>query len=878
MSEERGAVRACAGREGRGLRRGAWGLAALLPGLVAAAAPDYRIGAAPAWVVPVVDAGAPAPAPGPASVSGGTRWRLVDDQVRIAGAERSSFHRTVKEAVTNAGVDEVAQMEVTFDPSYESLVINDVRVTRAGQAVSRLGNLSVKVLQREKDLESRIYDGRKTVNVVLNDIRPGDIVDTSYTLTGHNPVFGRHQSGGFSMQWGVPVVRLHSRLVEADGVALQLKSVNGAPQPTVTEANGQRELVWDERDVQALHLEVDTPRSFDPYASVEWSDFADWGAVARWAEPLYPVPAHLGPALQAERDRIAAAAVTPQARTAAVLHLVQEQVRYLGVEMGANAHMPSDADTVFARRYGDCKEKALLMVALLRSLGVDASPALVNTERRGEIARDLPSSGEFDHAITRVRIGERTYWLDATRSPQGDDIDRIAQSRYGQALVLDGRSTALTAMPAALPAEHSRDIHVDLDLSGGPVQVPLQIVSTMKGATAEHMRALIEDQGVEALQTKYLNFYADTYDGIRVDAPMEVRDDPHADTLTTIEHYGVDNFWNAGVGPGQLLAKLSVPELEEDFYNPKERIRRMPLNLGEPSLTDVMYVVHGVAMPRIDDTRLAAGSAFELERAVHAGGNTLAATWHYERSAEQVAPSGMKRYLEDLQKARDIDGYSVRAARGSTATMQDWMIGAFVMVLLALFVRIWWRHQMRAAQAQARHPAHAELPIRAHEVPAAAGLEPRATAQGPMAAADPRVAATPVQRLILAGWALVGAVFTVAAAAGGREFLGLSDNEASPLLWAAVVLVGSTLTWQWTRAALRGRVAPPRGRTRLDWIRFGASWLISAVGFVCFAHATLGGALWGAVVVLMPVDVAYSGWLSRRQANEPSGDALADGA
>jgi transglutaminase-like putative cysteine protease len=854
MSEERGAVRACAGREGRGLRRLAWGLAALLPGLVAAAAPDYRIGAAPAWVVPVVDAGAPAS--GPASVSGGTRWRLVDDQVRIAGAERSSFHRTVKEAVTNAGVDEVAQMEVTFDPSYESLVIHDVRVTRAGRAVSRLGSLSVKVLQREKDLESRVYDGRKTVNVVLNDIRPGDIVDTSYTLSGHNPVFGRHQSGGFSMQWGVPVVRLHSRLVEADGVALHLQPANGAPQPAVIESNGQRELVWDQRDVPALHLEEDTPRSFDPYAGVDWSDFADWGAVARWAEPLYPVPAHLGAALQAERDRIAAAASTPQARTAAVLHLVQEQVRYLGVEMGANSHAPSDPDSVFRRRYGDCKEKSLLMVALLRSLGIDASPALVNTERRDAIARDLPSSGAFDHVIARVRIGAKTYWLDATRAPQGDDIDRIAQSHYGRALVLDGRSTALAIMPAAVPADHARDIRIDIDLRPVAGQLPLRIVSTMKGATAEAMRDTIEDRGVEALQKKYLNFYADTYEGIQVGAPMEVSDDPHANTLTTIEHYTVDDFWNADAKPGKLLAELAVPELEQAFYNPKERIRRMPLDLGEASLADVVLTVHGAAMPALDDTRRVAGPTFELVRTVHAAADRLTATWRYARGADHVAPSGMHRYLEDLQRARDIDGYVVRAASATNATSgapapaMDAVVGGFVVALASLIGRGWWlARRERVAGAQLQGPA------------------------APAVGAPQR--ATPLQRLIAAAWAILGAAFTIVTLVDGPGALDLSDGPIARLLWGAALMLAWLLTVGWARMALRGWTTLASSLWAGMRLFLGVAWLAALAGVVGLRAGSAGAVLWSGGLVLIPLDIGYARWLGRRGAEPGAPDSVA---
>src|SRR3982750_3322319 len=101
------------------------------------------------------------------------------------------------------------------------------------------------------------------------------------------------------------------------------------------------------------------------------------------------------PALSAAVDGVARGSSDPATRVAAVLRLVQRQVRYLGGEIGAGTHAPSAPDLVYARRWGDCKEKALLMVAMLHALGVDASPALVNTERRDDIDHDLPNAGSF---------------------------------------------------------------------------------------------------------------------------------------------------------------------------------------------------------------------------------------------------------------------------------------------------------------------------------------------------------------------------------------------------------------------------------------------------------------------------------------------------
>jgi transglutaminase-like putative cysteine protease len=104
---------------------------------------------------------------------------------------------------------------------------------------------------------------------------------------------------------------------------------------------------------------------------------------------------------------------SPEDRVLAALRFVQDEVRYLGIESGISGFMPAAPNTVFARRFGDCKDKTLLLDTLLTALGVEAHPTLVNTKLRRTIQQLRPAP-VFDHAISQVVAGGRTYWLDAT--------------------------------------------------------------------------------------------------------------------------------------------------------------------------------------------------------------------------------------------------------------------------------------------------------------------------------------------------------------------------------------------------------------------------------------------------------------------------------
>jgi len=82
-------------------------------------------------------------------------------------------------------------------------------------------------------------------------------------------------------------------------------------------------------------------------------------------------------------------------RVLAVLRFLQEEVRYQGIETGAAAYTPASPSAVFARRFGDCKDKTLFCVTVLRALGIDAWPVLVSTDLRQTLRDWLPTAGQF---------------------------------------------------------------------------------------------------------------------------------------------------------------------------------------------------------------------------------------------------------------------------------------------------------------------------------------------------------------------------------------------------------------------------------------------------------------------------------------------------
>lgn len=280
------------------------------------------------------------------------------------------------------GLDEAASIDIDFNPAFQKLQLHAVTVHRQGQSIPRLNTAQIHTLQRERELEARVLDGTLSVSIQIPDVRVGDVVEYAYTLRGSRKEMNGRHFGGLDMRWQDPIHRVRARLLWPADQSLQIKPVNMDTPGQESRQGAMKQLEWSAQDVPGLHLDADVPVWYDPYPFVQWSSFQDWGEVGRWAVPLYAVPPLPAGELEREVDRIRSAYPDAGGRVMAVLQYVQKNIRYLSVSMGAGAYAPNPPDVVLKRRFGDCKDKTLLTLTMLKALGIDARAGLVNTRIR----------------------------------------------------------------------------------------------------------------------------------------------------------------------------------------------------------------------------------------------------------------------------------------------------------------------------------------------------------------------------------------------------------------------------------------------------------------------------------------------------------------
>ncbi|MGD8908434.1 MAG: DUF3857 domain-containing protein [Chromatiales bacterium] len=591
----------------------------------------------------------------------GAAYLLVDRQWSMLGGKQRFYNHFATKAVSPSGVEEASAISIEFDPLYESLTLHGITIWRDGKAMQRLEHARIDLIQREKELEYQLYSGSKTLNVILEDIRPGDTVEYSYTIEGANPIFAGHFSTRVNLQWSVPVGRVHYRVLWPDDQPLYVRSDKTAVKPSTLSNDGKREMVWLHDRLEAVTGDGNTPNWFDPIAKISLSDMSSWDQVVEWALPLY----RQTPLSQAEREiltEITRPGMSKAGQLLAVLNFVQQQIRYLGMEMGESSHRPSLPEEVLDRRYGDCKDKTRLLISLLRELGIEAYPALVNSRSGDYLPDALPSLLAFDHVIALVRLGGRNYWLDPTRTHQRGDLDTLYQHDYDNALVVAKPGGGLLPMSEDIKAVHGKHVEETFDIRGGVDQpVAYRIVTEADHYYADSLREQLAESNINVLQQSYLNYTARYYPKVESAGQVRVEEAAQRNALKVIESYRIPNAWAPMAESSYVVIKFE-PYLINDHIS----------DVDTPKRTTPYAVAHPVRYRHTTRILVPEGSEFESEsyeindsafrfmKSVEFNGAELVIDYLYESLRDHVMPADIEQHVINLRDLHHLTSYQIK--------------------------------------------------------------------------------------------------------------------------------------------------------------------------------------------------------------------------
>lgn len=228
------------------------------------------------------------------------------------------------------------------------------------------------------------------------------------------------------------------------------------------EMSGLPPINWEPMSPSVGNLAPRIAINYGP-ADAKGKTFADWKAVSTWATPFYDSQVIVDDNVAAKARELTANAKTELEFIQAIGTFVQN-LQYISIDIGVgygNGYKPRPSSTVLARGYGDCKDKANLMRAMLKAVKIDAYPIVVYSGDPNFVREAWPSPKQFNHCIIAVRVN------DATKSPAV-----LNDPKLGRLLIFDATDpyTPVGDLPDYL--QNSLAVVIAGD-NGGLLRVPL---------------------------------------------------------------------------------------------------------------------------------------------------------------------------------------------------------------------------------------------------------------------------------------------------------------------------------------------------------------------------------------------------------------------
>jgi hypothetical protein len=577
---------------------------------------------------------------------------LADITVKPDGSART-VTRMTKKIFNKRGRDDESEIKISYNNHYETMQIVWARTIKPDGTVIEVKPQDIRE-SRPSD-----YDDVTVKAFSMPAVDDDCIIDYQYVTEQKESMM----PGNFWSQWyfqaGFDPVMLTKLTVTVPKSLKMQESLRNTPVKARMEElpDGQNvRYTWEDNNVAPLELEPMMPAAEKVLPTLHVSTVRNWQDIADWYYKMAKDRMVPDDAIKAKAQELAKGKATPEEKAKAIFYFVQEKTRYVAIELGKSAFQPRPASSILVNQYGDCKDMATLLVAMLREVGITAHPVLIEADDREEKSSQLPSPGAFNHAICLAEINGKKYWLDATAAicPWGV----IPSSDRGcEVLVIrDGKGT-WERIPDGSPDDNAIERTVKLKLNAdGSASGTI----TMKGSGDNDMalRMALRDLP-EQKRSIYMEELAKTVGTNPRVTNVQVSDYMNLDTPVTITMNIAFPSW-ASVSGDLLIFKAKPDQATAQSSSPFSMdFRKLPVvqngfALGEATLELTLpenYTV--LSLPKDADIKHELG---RYRRTVKQEGKNLTIVTRGENYKAEIPSerySDVRKYYESYLKAAD---------------------------------------------------------------------------------------------------------------------------------------------------------------------------------------------------------------------------------
>ncbi|WP_406826764.1 DUF3857 domain-containing protein [Pedobacter sp. KACC 23697] len=616
---------------------------------------------------------------------------LYEQQINVETSEE--YEHDIREIISDTGVQNGSEISVTYDPSYQKLLFHKIIIWRNNKPIDKLDARNFKIIQNEKELSKFIYSGTFNAFLILDDVRKGDRIEFSYTVKGKNPVFDSRYSNLIYFEGGSQISNVYVSVLFNKKRDLRLKDFNYVPPLKTLETGDLKVYQWQSQVSKTFTTHDYQPEWYNPYGRVQISEYRSWKDIVDWSVRLNTYDLKNSVILNAKvKELKAKAGNDPEKYLQLATRFVQDQIRYMGIEMGQYSHRPNAPDKVLKQRYGDCKDKSLLLVYLLKNMGIPAYPVLINTYLRDKTIERLPSTGAFDHVVVLAEFKKQKIWIDATMSDQRGPITENYFPYSANVLVVKPGNDKLEWVKSNPKGKIDATSTINVPDTAQGKKATLQIKTVYTHNCADQIRADLSSDGTNKLEKDYLSYYAKLYPGIQTVKNLIVKDDEVNNIIYLTESYEIENIWVKDDSVSHRYDIYFYGDLISNELRKLKKWRDVPMELAYPcNINQKLKIIFPDNWDLKDKAFSVERPGYKFNYTVKAESDTLTINYSYQNLRDEISGAETRQYIKDRSNIIDNLSYSLYwrgdgTDTGDESDLNYWMVTlcVFVFILMAV--------------------------------------------------------------------------------------------------------------------------------------------------------------------------------------------------
>lgn len=584
--------------------------------------------------------------------------RYSSDEITVKGPGKMNTRHHAIITVLNEKGDAAAYLALFYDKKFSS--IDDAQMLVYNAAGTMI----------KKYRKSDFYDHAATDGVsIVTDDRAMAVEHTISTYPATIEVIYEKNNNSYIDLGEWNIQRPERAVQNADytffinpAVGFRYMNKNTNIKPVKTRIGEFDKYTWSVKNLKAIKPEDDSetwqvmPKVMFAANSFQFAgfpgDIGTWQNYGKWQQALNTDVCSLSPERAEEIKKMTADIKTDKEKAKFLYEYMQQNMRYVSIQLGIGGFKPFPATFVDQKKYGDCKALSNYMYALLKAVNIPSHYAIINAGANEEPADPAFPSDPFNHIILCVPFKSDTTWLECTNMQQPfGKLGPFTENRYALLVTDDGGKLVKTPRSNDADNQFNAEAYIMLDADGG-AKAQLKILTT-----GEYRSDYI---GIAALKTDEQKQYLIRMLNMKQPSAFEFKPSTDKDGTKEVDiELEYDKFCDVAAGNKQFykprvfdLWQATMPVLEKrksDYFFEVPMLKTCVTTIDLPAGFEVD------ALPTNQNLKFTYGT-FEVKYVYDAAKNQVVSTTKFNLK-NHVIPAAkyteMQVYMDAIAKAQN---------------------------------------------------------------------------------------------------------------------------------------------------------------------------------------------------------------------------------